>query len=106
MAGKSPAAAAVYGLLEMLKTGATKLERTPLPVHDRDLAAAGDDLTDGGDRDAVVLCFLLEAARMRCFHGGNDLVIVTGSDQLGERFRLFGNHLAGGRRKRHASRLD
>src|SRR5512132_3019403 len=101
MAGKSPAAAAVYGLLEMLKTGVGKLERTPLSVHDRDLAVAHNDLTDGGDRDAVVLCFLLEAIRMRCFHGSNDLVIVAGSDQLGEQLRLFGNHLAGGKRKGH-----
>ena len=51
--------------LEMGETGVVELERTPLLVHDRDLAAAADDLTDGGDRDAVVLRFLLEAARMR-----------------------------------------
>src|SRR6476659_3864731 len=92
--------------LEMGETGAVELERTPLLVHDRDLAAAGDDLTDGGDRDAVVSCFLLEAARMRCFHGGHDLVVVAGRDQLGEKLTLLGDRLGGRGRERDACRLD
>src|SRR5436309_13153124 len=97
---------AIHGLLEMLKPDPWELEQAPLPVQHLDLAVTGADLTDGSDCDAVVLGFLFEAAHMRCFHGGYDLIVIAGGDQLSEKLRLFGNRLAGSRRKRHASGLD
>src|SRR6476619_837397 len=63
--------------LEMGETGAVELERTPLLVHDRDLAA-----------------------------GGHDLVVVAGRDQLGEKLTLLGDRLGGRGRERDARRLD
>ena len=52
------------------------------------------------------LRFLLEASGVGGFHGCDDLIIVAGGDELGEKLRFFGDRLSGGRRKRHALSLD
>src|SRR6185503_3695215 len=90
----------------MLVTVALELESPALLVQNLDLAAPATHLADGRDRDAVRLGFLLEASGMGGFHGCDDLIIVAGADELGEKLRFFGDRLSGGRRKRHALSLD